>query len=79
MTDKEKKLQLARLDQQVLDLMIKATAEGGNTGLLTELSVPVNYLKSNAVITEKERSTNETDIKKRLEKAEERRDANSSK
>ena len=76
MTDKEKKLQLARLDEQVLDLMIKATAEGGNTGLLTELSVPVNYLKSNAVITEKERSTNEDSIKKRVQEAKERRKKN---
>ena len=78
MTDKEKKLQLARLDEQVLDLMIKATAEGGNTGLLTELSVPVNYLKSNAVITEKEKSTLEKDTKKRLAEAKERRKNNES-
>ena len=79
MTSKEKKIQLARLDEQVLDLMIKATGAGGDTGLLTELSVPVNYLKSNMVVLEKERSTLEKDTKKRLEEAKERRKKNESK
>ncbi len=79
MTSKEKKAQLARLDEQVLDLMIKATGAGGDTGLLTELSVPVNYLKSNMVVLEKEKTTLERDTKKRLEEAKERRKKNESK
>jgi len=79
MTNKEKKEQLERLDEQVLDLMIKATSAGGDTGLLTELSVPVNYLKSNMMVQEKEKSTLEKDTKKRLAEAKDRRKKNESK
>ena len=78
MTAKEKKAQLERLDEQVLDLMIKATSSGGDTGTLTELSVAVNYLKSNMVVQEKEKSTLEKDTKKRLAEAKARRKNNES-
>ncbi len=61
------------LDEQILNLMIKATGDNGDTSLLTELSVGVNYLKSNMMVSEKERSTAEDGIKKRVKEAEKRR------
>ena len=79
MTRTEKKAQLARLDEQVLDLMIEATGTNGDTATLTELSVAVNYLKSNMVVEEKEKSTLEKDTQKRLDEAKERRKKNESK
>ena len=79
MTQVEKEAKLATLDEQVLMLMIGATEEGGNTGLLTELSAPVNYLKSNMVVQEKKKSTIEGDTAERLRVAKERRKNNESK
>ena len=76
MDKNEKDRKLKQLDEQVLDLLIKHTGVDGDTSLLTELSVGVNYLKSNAVVSEKERSTNEDGIRKRVQKAEERRAKN---
>lgn len=73
MTKKEKEEKLAELDENVLDLLIKNTGENGDTSLLTELSVAVNYLKSNAVVSEKAKSTVEDDTAKRLA-AKKRRD-----
>ena len=73
MNKNEKEDKLKQLDENVLNLLIKNTGENGDSSLLTELSVPVNYLKSNSVIAEKERSTNEDGIRKRVQKAEERR------
>ena len=73
MTKDEKDRKLKQLDENVLDLLIKNTGENGDSSLLTELSVAVNYLKSNAVVSEKERSTNEDGIRKRVQEAESRR------
>ena len=73
MDKNEKDRKLKQLDENVLDLLIKNTGENGDSSLLTELSVAVNYLKSNQVVSEKERSTNEDNIKSRVKKAEERR------
>lgn len=73
MTKKEKEDKLAELDDNVLGLLIKNTGEDGDTSLLTELSVAVNYLKSNAVVSEKAKSTVEDDTAKRLA-AKKRRD-----
>jgi len=69
MTKKEK---LERLDELVLDRMVKLV-ENGDTNELAELSVAVNYLKSNAVVEEKSRSSVEEDTKARLAEADERR------
>jgi len=76
MDKNEKDRKLKELDENVLTLLIKNTGMNGDSSLLTELSVAVNYLKSNSVIAEKERSTNEDGIRKRVQKAEERRAKN---
>ena len=78
MTQVEKKKQLARLDEQVLDLLILNTSKQGDTSILTELSVAVNYLKSNAIVAEKEKSTLEKETKARLDEAKKRRKNNES-
>ncbi|MCD6322421.1 MAG: hypothetical protein J7L77_05285 [Clostridiales bacterium] len=78
MTQVEKKKQLARLDEQVLDLLILNTSKAGDTSILTELSVAVNYLKSNAIVAEKEKSTLEKETKARLDEAKKRRKNNES-
>ena len=74
MTKDEKEDKLKELDENVLNLLIKNTGENGDSSLLTELSVPVNYLKSNSVIAEKSKSNVEDETKERLRKAKERRD-----
>ena len=76
MTKDEKEEKLKKLDENVLNLLIKNTGENGDSSLLTELSVPVNYLKSNSVIAEKAKSNVEDETKERLKKAQERRDKN---
>ena len=70
MTKKEK---LKKLDENVLDLLIKHTGEDGDLGAISELSVAVNYLKANAVVSDKEKSTTEEDIQKRVREANKRR------
>jgi len=74
MTKKEKEERLATLDENVLGLLIKNTSIDGDTSLLTELSVAVNYLKSNAVVSEKTKASVEDDTAKRLERAKKRRE-----
>jgi len=74
MTKDEKEDKLKQLDENVLNLLIKNTGENGDSSLLTELSVPVNYLKSNSVIAEKAKSNVEDETKERLRKAKLRRD-----
>ena len=74
MTKKEKEEKLAKLDENVLGLLITNTSEDGDTSLLTELSVAVNYLKSNAVVSEKAKGSVEDDTAKRLERAKARRE-----
>ncbi len=74
MTKDEKDERLKKLDENVLGLLIKNTGENGDTSLLTELSVAVNYLKSNSVISEKAKSNVEDETKERLRKAKLRRD-----
>ena len=78
MTKKEKEEKLAQLDENVLDLLIKHTGYDGDTSLITELSVAVNFLKSNEVVSEKARSTVDDGIKKRVAEAKKRRDSNAS-
>ena len=82
MTDKQKQEKLKLLDEQVLELLIKMTNtedEEFDTNQITELSVAVNYLKSNSVVSEKEKSTLDDDIKRRLKEAQDRRKQNVSK
>ena len=74
MTKSEKEERLATLDENVLGLLIKNTSIEGDTSLLTELSVAVNYLKSNAVVSEKTKASVEDDTAKRLERAKKRRE-----
>ena len=79
MTKSEKEEKLKQLDENVLGLLITNTGDDGDTSLLTELSVAVNYLKSNAVVSEKSKSTIEDDIKANLEEAKKRRKSGESK
>ena len=74
MTKDEKEERLKELDENVLELLIKNTGENGDSSLLAELSVAVNYLKSNSVIAEKSKSNVEDETKERLRLAKLRRD-----
>ena len=77
-----KKEKLVKLDTLVLDKMIDILDKEGEenyTDELKDLTPVINYLRNNAVVAEKERSTNESDIKARLEEAKERRKTNESK
>ena len=73
MTKQEK---LTALDTKILDKMIDILDSKDGLQELSLLSVPVNYLKANAVVSEKPKSSVEEDMKKRLEEAEKRRKAN---
>ena len=74
--NKHDKLEL--LDKQVLDLMLDWT-KSEQTERLTELSVAVNYLKSNSIVEEKKKGSIEEDVKKRREEAKKRRESGESK
>ena len=74
MTKDKKEELLLELDENVLKGLVKHTGENGDTGILAEYSVAVNYLKSNSVIAEKAKSNVEDETKERLRKAKERRD-----
>ena len=77
MTKKEK---LERLDTLLIDKMIGIMEDkGGDLGDLKDLSTPMNYLRNNAVVAEKEKSTIEKDTAKRLKEAKKRRADNESK
>jgi hypothetical protein len=73
MTKQEK---LTALDTKILDKMIDILDSKDGLQELSLLSVPVNYLKANAVVSEKPKSSVEEDMKKRLEIAEKRRKVN---
>ena len=75
-----KKEDLETLDDLIRSRMITILqVEDGSLDELSSLSVPVNYLKANAVVSEKPKSTVEDDVKKRREAAEKRRKAGESK
>jgi len=73
-----KKEKLEQLDSLVLDKMLeimKSTDED-KMRTLSDLTVPMNYLRNNQVLADKPKSTIETDVKKRLEEAKKRRKEN---
>ena len=73
MDKNEKDRKLKQLDENVLNLLIKNTGENGDSSLLTELSVAVNYLKSNQVVSEKPRDSSDDYMKKKVAEAKKRR------
>jgi hypothetical protein len=75
MTKKEK---LVRLDELVLNRQIQLL-ETNNTAELSDLTPTINYLRNNAVVADKEKSTVEKDTAKRLAEAKARRKNNESK
>lgn len=69
-----KKEKLEQLDKQILDRMIEIMGDvSSDLSELSALSVPVNYLKANAVVSEKAKSSVEEDIEKRTKEAAKRR------
>jgi hypothetical protein len=73
MTEKEKQKKLKELDELVLDRMIDMV-DKRKYDELSDLSVAVNYLKSNAVVAEKSKGTIEEEVKERKAKAAKRRE-----
>ena len=73
MDKQEKEDKLKQLDENVLNLLIKNTGENGDSSLLTELSVAVNYLKSNQVVAEKPKDSSDDYMKKKVAEAKKRR------
>ena len=69
MTKTEK---LLKLDELVLDRQLELL-KSGDTELLSDLTPSINYLRNNAVLSEKPKSTVEKDTAKRLREAKERR------
>ncbi len=72
MTKKEK---LDRLDELLLNKLIDIMEAEDDEQLegLSNLTVPMNYLKNNSTVSEKGKSTIEEDTKKRLAEAKKRR------
>ena len=70
-----KKEKLETLDTLLLDKMIDILESGNDEDLdlLSSLSVPMNMLRNNQVLSEKPKSTIEEDTKKRLKAAKDRR------
>ena len=75
-----KKQKLDKLDELLLDKLISIMDSDDDEQLegLSNLTVPMNYLKNNMVVAEKEKSTADDNIKKRLKEAEVRRAKNKS-
>jgi len=75
-----KKQKLDKLDELLLDKLISIMESDSELELegLSNLTVPMNYLKNNMVVAEKEKSTADDNIKKRLKEAEVRRAKNKS-
>jgi len=73
MTTKKEKLET--LDTLLLDKMIDILESGNDEDLdlLSSLSVPMNMLRNNQVLSEKPKSTIEEDTKKRIAEAKKRR------
>ena len=70
-----KKEKLETLDTLLLDKMIDILESGNDEDLdlLSSLSVPMNMLRNNQVLSEKPKSTVEEDTKKRIAEAKKRR------
>jgi len=70
-----KKEKLETLDTLLLDKMIDILEDDKleELDMLSSLSVPMNYLRNNQVLSEKPKSTVEEDTKKRLKAAKDRR------
>ena len=70
-----KKEKLETLDTLLLDKMIDILESGNDEDLdlLSSLSVPMNMLRNNQVLSEKPKSTIEEDTKKRIAEAKKRR------
>ncbi len=77
MTKKEK---LVKLDTQVLDSMIDILSSKDEAKIagLSDLTPAINYLRNNAVVADKEKSTVEKDTEERLKLAQARRAKNES-
>lgn len=69
-----KKERLDKIEQLTEELMIKFL-ESGETERLAELATPSNYLAKNSKVAEKEKSSLEDDIKKRVAEAKKRRES----
>ena len=68
-----KKEQLIQLDKLLLGKMINIMEGKGDMADLRDLATPMNYLRNNAVVAKKTKSTLERDNKKRLAEADKRR------
>jgi len=78
MSSKTEKLN--KLDGLVLDKMIEIMSDKeGDMRDLGDMNVIVQYLAKNSVVAEKEKSTVEEDVKKRVKAAEKRREEKDSK
>ena len=69
-----KKERLDKIEQLTEELMIKFL-EAGETERLADLATPSNYLAKNSKVAEKEKSSLEDDIKKRVAEAKKRRES----
>lgn len=69
-----KKERLDKIERLTEELMIKFL-ESGETERLAELATPSNYLAKNSKVAEKEKSSLEDDIKKRVAEARKRRES----
>lgn len=69
-----KKERLDRIEQLTEEYMIKFL-ENGDTHKLADLATPSNYLAKNSKVAEKEKSSLEDDIKKRVAEAKKRRES----
>jgi hypothetical protein len=69
----DKKTKLKKLDTLVLDTMIDILERKEDLDALRDLAAPINYLKSNAVVEEKQRDDITEEIRKRVEEAKKRR------
>ena len=78
---KNKKQKLEDLDTLLLDRMIDImkTKDVDKIATLSDLSVPMNYLRNNAVVADKSKSSVEKDIQENLNRAKQRRKDNESK
>ena len=57
-------------------LTIMESKDDAQIAKLSDLTTPMNYLRNNAVVADKTKSTIEKDTKKRLDEAKERRRKN---
>ena len=62
--------------EELYELKIIQCCEDDETNMLPELASIGNYLKGNSMVAEKEKSTLEEDIRKKVKDAQKRRDSN---